>query len=80
MVVIFPKLCLWRRSLCSNVGGIDPEKLYRATLSGQLRFYHLYLYFVLSAADNEGSRYFSEETNGPFRSNTWGAPQLTGKP
>ena len=32
VVVIFPKLCLWRRSLCSNVGGIDPEKLYRATL------------------------------------------------
>ena len=33
MVVIFPKLCLWRRSLCSNLGGIDPEKLYRATLN-----------------------------------------------
>ena len=33
VVVIFPKLCLWRRSLCSNVGGIGPEKLYRATLS-----------------------------------------------
>ena len=30
MVVIFPNLCLWRRSLCSNLGGIDPEKLYRA--------------------------------------------------
>ena len=29
---IFPKLCLWRRSLCSNLGGIGPEKLYRATL------------------------------------------------
>ena len=33
VVAIFPKLCLWRRSLCSNLGGIDPEKLYRATLS-----------------------------------------------
>ena len=33
MVAIFPKLCLSRRSLCSNLGGIDPEKLYRATLS-----------------------------------------------
>ena len=33
MVAIFPKLCFWRRSLCSNLGGIDPEKLYRATLS-----------------------------------------------
>ena len=32
VVAIFPKLCLWRRSLCSNSGGIDPEKLYRATL------------------------------------------------
>ena len=30
---IFPKLCLWRRSLCSNLGGIGLEKLYRATLS-----------------------------------------------
>ncbi|KAJ7390973.1 hypothetical protein OS493_020993 [Desmophyllum pertusum] len=25
--------------------------------------------------DAEGSRYFSEETDGPFRSNTWGLPQ-----
>ena len=33
VVAIFPKLCLWRRSLCSNLGGIDPEKLYRATLN-----------------------------------------------
>ena len=33
MVAIFPKLCLWRRSLCSNLGGIGLEKLYRATLS-----------------------------------------------
>ena len=32
VVVIFPNLCLWRRSLCSNLGGIDLEKLYRATL------------------------------------------------
>ena len=33
VVSIFPKLCLWRRSLCSNLGGVDPQKLYRATLS-----------------------------------------------
>ena len=33
VVAIFPKHCLWRRSLCSNLGGIDPEKLYRATLN-----------------------------------------------
>ena len=35
VVAIFPKLCLWRRSLYSNLGGIDPEKLYRATLRAQ---------------------------------------------
>ena len=33
VVAIFPKLCLWGRSLYSNLGGIGPEKLYRATLS-----------------------------------------------
>ena len=32
VVAVFPKLCLWRRSLCSNLGGIGPEQLYRATL------------------------------------------------
>ena len=32
MVLIFTNLCLWRRSLRSNLGGIEPEKLYRATL------------------------------------------------
>ena len=32
VVAIFPKLCLWRRSLCSNLEGIGLEKLYRATL------------------------------------------------
>ena len=32
VVAIFPKLCLWRGSLCSNLGGIGPEKLYGATL------------------------------------------------
>ena len=33
MVAIFPNLCFWQGSLCSNLGGIDPEKLYRATLT-----------------------------------------------
>ena len=33
MVLIFPNLCLWRHSLRSNVGGIHPKKLYRATLT-----------------------------------------------
>ena len=33
VVAIFPNLCSWRRSLYSNLGGNDPEKLYRATLS-----------------------------------------------
>ena len=32
VMAIFPKRSLWRRSLCSNLGGICPEKLYRATL------------------------------------------------
>ena len=27
----FPNACLWRRSLCSNLAGLDSEKLYRAT-------------------------------------------------
>ena len=27
----FPDACLWRRSLCSNLAGIDSEKLYGAT-------------------------------------------------
>ena len=27
----FPNACLWRSSLCSNLAGIDPEKLSRAT-------------------------------------------------
>ena len=34
VMAIFPNLCFWRRSLCSKLGGIDPEKLYRATLMG----------------------------------------------
>ena len=33
MVSIFSNLCLWRRSVCSNLGGIDLENLYRATLT-----------------------------------------------
>ena len=37
LVAVCPNLCLWRRSLCSNLGGIDPEKLYRATLTRSSR-------------------------------------------
>ena len=33
VVADLPNLCLWWRSLCSNYGGIDPEKLYRATFT-----------------------------------------------
>ena len=33
VVAIFPNVCLWRRSLWSNLGGTYPGKLYRATLS-----------------------------------------------
>ena len=32
MVSIFPNLCLWRRGLRTNVGGIHSKKIYRATL------------------------------------------------
>ena len=39
VVAVFPNLCLWRRSLYSNLGGIDPEKLYRATLKGIIIYY-----------------------------------------
>ena len=37
-VAIFPKLCLWQLSLCSNLGCIGLEKLYRATLSALIIF------------------------------------------
>ena len=30
---MFLNVYLWRRSLCSNLGGIGLEKLYRATLT-----------------------------------------------
>ena len=46
-MAIFPKLCLWRRSLCSNLGGIDPEKLYRATLSPPWKFYKAWVFQTL---------------------------------
>ena len=29
LVAIFPYLCFWRHSLCSNFGGIDPGKFNR---------------------------------------------------
>ena len=32
MVAIFSSRCLWRSGLCSNLEGIDPEKLCQATL------------------------------------------------
>ena len=48
VVSIFPNLCLWRRSLRSNVGGIDPEKLYRATLTAWL---HAFQGYVLKSLD-----------------------------
>ena len=31
VVTMFPKVCFWWLSLFSNLAGIDPEKLYRAT-------------------------------------------------
>ena len=41
VVAIFPNLCLWRRSLCSNLEGIDPEKLYRATLTHKILIFSI---------------------------------------
>ena len=35
VAAIFPNLCLWRRSLCSNLGGIDARW---KTISSQLKF------------------------------------------
>ena len=37
VVAIFPNLFLCRRNLCSNLGGVDPEKLYWATLTQSFR-------------------------------------------
>ena len=54
MVAIFPKLCLWRRSLCSNLGGIGPEKLYRATLKERTLRYKMY--FI----ENSGEYYLTQ--------------------
>ena len=31
VVAIFPSVCLWQLGLCSNLAGIDREKLYRGT-------------------------------------------------
>ena len=45
VVAIFPKLCLWRRILYSNLRGIDLEKLYRATL----RFFKASFYALVSS-------------------------------
>ena len=57
-MAIFPKLCLWRRSLCSNLGGIGPEKLYRATLrcfdqvfQRPYRYFSIALRLVFSLSD-----------------------------
>ena len=51
MVAIFPNLCLWRRSLCSNLAGIDPEKLYRAILMNAEPFDCLLLSFDIVYAE-----------------------------
>ena len=53
VVAIFPKLCFWRRSLCSNLRGIDPEKLYRATLNGNIiRLRYLFTYLPHNSTRN----------------------------
>ena len=40
-VAIFPNLCLWRRSLCSNLRGIDPDKLNGATLTHKILIFSI---------------------------------------
>ena len=37
VAILIPNLCLWRRCLCSNLGGIDFGKLYRATSTRRRR-------------------------------------------
>ena len=48
VMAIFPKLCLWRRSLCSNLGGIDLEKLYQATLMHSFKFVFIHKPWAIS--------------------------------
>ena len=36
-VVILPNLCLWWRSLCSNLGGVHPEKHHWVTIAAKHR-------------------------------------------
>ena len=54
VVAIFSKLCLWRRSLCSNFGGVGPGKLYRATLKENQKVHFVWVgigcWMSLSAA------------------------------
>ena len=45
VVAIFPNLCLWWGSLCSNLGGVDAEKLYQATLTQQFIKFTIHFHF-----------------------------------
>ena len=38
---IFPNLCLWRLSLCSNLGGTDPEKTVSSHLNAKRRIWKI---------------------------------------
>ena len=53
VLLISPNLCKWRRSSRSHLGGIDPEKLYRATLKLQ-RFVCFGCLFALFAVGFHG--------------------------
>ena len=61
VVAIFPNLRLWRRSLYSSLRGIDPEKLYRATLTAHvtLLWYSInlthYIFFKLTICESKES-------------------------
>ena len=60
VLAIFSNLCLRRRFLCSDLGGIDPEKLYRATWSADevIRCVWLCIYEHLKSLPDTSSQIF----------------------
>ena len=69
MVSIFPNPCLWRRSLRSNLGSIDLEKLYRATLKRRATA-------VLACQVFRGARLSSLLKRAPLKTPAWEATAL----
>ena len=46
MVVILPNLCLWWRSLCSNLGGVHPEKHHWVTIRCKAQGWEFWFLFA----------------------------------